>query len=131
MHLAYLDPMRRADLDAELSAGRRQFLRNAGATLLVGGVAPSVAFAEGAAGKGFKGSGRMGMGTGEDWIDTFFNGGAAEIVHHHLGAARGERERVRAAETVAGAGDNRHPAIESYRHCRCLRQSDWVTALSG
>ena len=83
MHLAYLDPMRHLDLDAKSADGRRQFLRNAGAALLVGGVAPSVAFAEGTAGKGFKGTGRMGMGTGEDWIDTFFNGGAAEIVHYY------------------------------------------------
>lgn len=83
MHLAYLDAMRHRDLEAASDTGRRQFLRTAGASLLVGGVAPSLAFADGAAGKGFKGKGRMDMSTGEDWIDTFFNGGAAEIVHYY------------------------------------------------
>lgn len=83
MNLAYLDAMRDRDLDAVSVDGRRQFLRTAGAGLLVGGLAPSLAFADGSTGKGFKGAGRMGMGTGEDWIDTFFNGGAAEIVHYY------------------------------------------------
>lgn len=32
---------------------------------------------------GFNGSGPMDMSTGEDWIDTFFTGGAAEIVHYY------------------------------------------------
>lgn len=81
MHLAYLEPMRSTDL----SAGRRDFLKTAGASILIGGLAPAQAFAAdaGTGGKGFKGRGRMGMSTGEDWIDTFFNGGAAEIVHYY------------------------------------------------
>jgi hypothetical protein len=53
------------------------------------GVAPSVAFGMSSAAeadessKGFKGKGRMGMSTGEDWIDTFFNEGAAGIIHYY------------------------------------------------
>ncbi len=83
MHLAYLQQMRNTDLSAE----RRHFLKTAGATVLVGGLAPSLAFATDApakpSGKGFKGKGHMGMATGEDWIDTFFNGGASEIIHYY------------------------------------------------
>ena len=55
MHLAYLQQM----LDTDLSAERRNFLKTAGATVLVGGLAPSLAFAADApakaSGKGFKG----------------------------------------------------------------------------
>src|SRR6185503_14034652 len=38
---------------------------------------------------------------------------AAEIVHHHLGAARGEQERVRAAEAISRAGHERNTTIET------------------
>ena len=77
MHLAYLDHMKNVDL----SASRRQFLKT-GAAVTVGGLVPSMAFGA-TAGKGFKGSGRMDMSTGEDWIDTFFTGGADEIIHYY------------------------------------------------
>ncbi len=56
---------------------------------MVGGVAPSVAFGMSSAAKaeekrrGFKGEGRMGMATAEDWIDTFFNEGAEGIIHYY------------------------------------------------
>lgn len=76
MHLAYLESMKQLDLMPE----RRAFLK-AGAAALMGAALPALG-AESAA-KGFKGSGRMGMSTGEDWIDTFFNGGAKEIVHYY------------------------------------------------
>ncbi len=80
MHLAYLDTMRHVDLDTD----RRRFLKTAGAGILVGGLLPSVAFgAEAKKGQGFKGKGKMNMSTGEDWIDTFFNGGASEIIHYY------------------------------------------------
>lgn len=79
MHLGYLEHMRNVDLSTE----RRHFLK-AGAAILVGGMAPSLAFGAGKSDvKGFKGKGRMGMSTGEDWIDTFFNGGADEIIHYY------------------------------------------------
>lgn len=76
MHLAYLDQMK----SGEFSPLRRRIL-GGGAAILVAGQLPAQAFA--ADGRGFKGSGRMGMSTGEDWIDTFFNGGAEEIVHFY------------------------------------------------
>jgi len=83
MHLAYLDTMRKVDLNND----RRRFLKTAGASILVGGLAPSLAFGADAvttsSGKGFKGKGAMGMSTAEDWIDTFFNGGASEIIHYY------------------------------------------------
>ncbi len=77
MHLAYFDP-------ATLAMPRRDFLK-IGAAVVLGSALPSLASeAEAAArGQGFKGKGRMGMSTGEDWIDTFFNGGADEIVHFY------------------------------------------------
>lgn len=82
MHLAYLERMKAADLSAE----RRSFLK-LGAAAILGGAMPSMVFGTDAAAqakaKGFKGKGRMGMSTGEDWIDTFFNGGAEEIVHYY------------------------------------------------
>lgn len=80
MHLAYLESMRRQDL---ASAARREFLRKSGAALLVAGQLPSQAFGADPAARGFKGSGRMDMSTGEEWIDTFFTGGAEEIVHYY------------------------------------------------
>lgn len=76
MHLAYLDAMRPIELDL----ARRRVLK-AGAALLA---APgAVLAADAATSRGFKGKGRMDMSTGEDWIDTFFNGGAQEIVHFY------------------------------------------------
>ncbi|CAA0107642.1 hypothetical protein [Zhongshania aliphaticivorans] len=92
MHLGYLEEghklAEQAKEDNE-KAGRRSFLKKAGAAIMVGGVAPSVAFGMSSAAeasdsvKGFKGQGRMGMSTGEDWIDTFFNEGAAGIIHYY------------------------------------------------
>jgi steroid delta-isomerase-like uncharacterized protein len=70
MHLAYLESMRHHPISPE----RRRLLK-LGAALLATPAAVSA--------KGFKGEGRMDMSTGEDWIDTFFNGGAAEIIHYY------------------------------------------------
>jgi len=38
---------------------------------------------------------------------------AAEVVDHHLGAAPGELQRVRAAEAASGAGDHGDAIVES------------------
>lgn len=75
MHLGYLDQM-------NATTQRRSFLQAlGGATLAAGlGVSDTVA---GQPVKGFKGSGRMTMSTGEEWIDTFFTGGAEAIVHYY------------------------------------------------
>lgn len=79
MHLAYLNATARNDgVDLE----RRSVLK-AGAALLAGAVPTTALGAEANRIRGFKGTGRMGMGTGEDWIDTFFDGGAEEIVHYY------------------------------------------------
>ena len=78
MHLGYFDAMK----DVELAPARRAFLRNAGAVVLAAGSA-GVAQAAAPATRGFKGSGRMDMSTGEDWIDTFFTGGADAIIHYY------------------------------------------------
>ena len=67
MHLGYFEHMKDEDLDI----ARRRFLRRAGSAALLGSFAGSAAAAPVG---GFKGEGRMGMSTGEDWIDTFFNG---------------------------------------------------------
>ena len=78
MHLGYLDAMR---CGGPRSPGRRAFLRLAGASALAagfGGVA-----AAGAERRGFKGGGAMDRSTGEDWIDTFFSGGAEAIIHYY------------------------------------------------
>lgn len=80
MHLAYLEAMKNTAVDP----GRRSLLR-AGAAAVLGGFGGSALAGE-AATKGFKGAGRMGMSTGEDWIDTFFNGGAEAIVHYYADA---------------------------------------------
>ena len=77
MHLGYLEIMR----EVELSPARRTFLQDLGATLLAAGTAD--ALAQDALPKGFKGSGRMNMASGEEWIDTFFTGGAEAIVHYY------------------------------------------------
>lgn len=76
MHLGYLDAMKNATLDLP----RRGFLRRTATALL--GAASADALANDTP-QGFKGTGRMGMSTGEDWIDTFFNGGAEAIVHYY------------------------------------------------
>lgn len=78
MHLGYLDAMR----DADLSPARRQFIQRLGTSLLAAGAAGQVR-ADTAVVQGFKGIGRMGMASGEDWIDTFFNGGAEAIIHYY------------------------------------------------
>lgn len=80
MHLGYLGEIERLEKE-----GRRGFIKNAGVAML------ATAAAGGAMGmgsakandRGFKGAGRMGMSTGEDWIDTFFTGGADEIIHYY------------------------------------------------
>lgn len=78
MHAAYLEQHN----DLDVSALRRVFLKRAGAAALLGGfVAPAPA-AEGPA-RGFRGTGAMDVTTGEDWIDTFFTGGAEAIVHYY------------------------------------------------
>lgn len=85
MHLGYLE--NREELDKLEAKQRRSFLKQAGAAILVAGASPAIAFKEPkskkANGGGFGGKGRMGMSTGEDWIDTFFTGGADEIIHYY------------------------------------------------
>lgn len=80
MHLAYFEAMK----DTDISLSRRALLRT-GAAAVLGGLGSS-ALAAAPTVKGFKGEGRMGMSTGEDWIDTFFNGGAEAIVHYYADA---------------------------------------------
>jgi len=77
MHLAYFEAMK----DTDITLSRRALLR-AGAAAVLGGLGGS-ALAAAPVTRGFKGEGRMGMSTGEDWIDTFFNGGAEAIVHYY------------------------------------------------
>lgn len=78
MHLGYLN----SDLD-DKPLNRRQLLK-AGAAITVAGMAPATAFSANRDNhKGFKGEGRMGMSTGEDWIDTFYTGGAEAIIHYY------------------------------------------------
>ena len=78
MHLGYLDHTRKYVESPE----RRQFLSKAGSAALAIGIAGSApALAQD--GNGFKGVGRMDMATGEDWIDTFFTGGADAIIHFY------------------------------------------------
>jgi steroid delta-isomerase-like uncharacterized protein len=77
MHLGYLNDQ---GIQQQLT-GRRTLLKGLGASLLLAGSGGALAAA--GAGKGFRGEGRMGMSTGEDWIDTFFTGGAKEIIHYY------------------------------------------------
>ncbi|MFA7555472.1 MAG: hypothetical protein WCY88_14585 [Spongiibacteraceae bacterium] len=78
MNLAYLDQIKKTDI-----LSRRSALKTLGASLLIAGVSPSMAFSSKASSSGFKGEGRMGMSSGEDWIDTFFNGGADKIINYY------------------------------------------------
>lgn len=78
MHLAYLEQMKDVDLKS-----RRNVLKSLGASILVAGMAPGTAFSQSEQNTGFRGKGRMGMSTGEDWIDTFFTGGADAIIHYY------------------------------------------------
>lgn len=79
MHLAYLDRI------PEATRLDRRKLLQAGAAMVLGGFggAAAAASATPTATRGFKGSGRMGMSTAEDWIDTFFEGGADAIVDYY------------------------------------------------
>ncbi len=81
MHLGYLEQMRNPALATDVASQRRSFLKNAAASLVMAGITPFAAATE--ATPGFKGKGRMNMATGEDWIDTFFTGGAEAIVHYY------------------------------------------------
>jgi steroid delta-isomerase-like uncharacterized protein len=88
MHLGYLNHPAELDEIAKLDEkNRRSFLKKAGTAFLVAGVSPAIAFNEPKSkkdnGGGFDDIGRMGMSTGEDWIDTFFNGGSKEIIHYY------------------------------------------------
>jgi steroid delta-isomerase-like uncharacterized protein len=74
MHLAYF-------VQQQLETGalhRRQFLRTMGMSALALGLSPTVVAAT-----GFRGEGEMNTSTGEDWIDTFFTGGADAIIHYY------------------------------------------------
>lgn len=68
----------------EGTLSRRRFLRRMGTMGALGlstlalGLTPT-----GATAKGFSGEGEMNMSTGEDWIDTFFTGGADAIIHYY------------------------------------------------
>ncbi|GAB3100372.1 hypothetical protein G8770_04250 [Aestuariicella hydrocarbonica] len=78
MHLAYLEQTRQ-----QPDLKRRSALKSLGCGALLAGIAPGMAFGGGSSSPGFKGEGRMGMSTGEDWIDTFFTGGASEIIEYY------------------------------------------------
>lgn len=78
MHSAYLNhPVEQP------KTSRRDAIKKIGAGIIAAGVAPSIALAGGSSERGFKGEGRMNMSSGEDWIDTFFTGGAEEIIHYY------------------------------------------------
>lgn len=83
MHLGYLNTeLPQSISDPKSIKDRRNFLKKAGVLMSVAGAAPSIAFA-GKKAKGFTGEGRMGMSTGEEWIDTFYTGGAEAIIHFY------------------------------------------------
>lgn len=69
MHLAYHEPAP----DTVHSPGRRSFLKRAGVSIAMAGIAQN-AIAGTRPGSGFTGTGRMNLSTGEDWIDTFLAG---------------------------------------------------------
>lgn len=76
MHLGYLQSMK----CSEANPDRRRFLTRAGAAAIAGSLCSG---ADAAAARGFSGSGQMNMSTGEEWIDTFFTGGAEAIIHYY------------------------------------------------
>lgn len=78
MHLGYLND---STVQTKLQE-RRKLLKGIGSALLIGAAAPAIGL-EKRATKGFLGAGRMGMSTGEDWIDTFFTAGAEAITHYY------------------------------------------------
>ena len=41
---------------------------------------------------------------------------AARIVHHHLGTTAGQQQRMRAAEPIAGTGDDGDSIVEADGH---------------
>lgn len=75
MHLGYHEHTRLS------SPSRRSFITRLGAASLAAGAAAAGATEQRV--RGFRGAGRMGLSTGEDWIDTFFTGGAEAIVHYY------------------------------------------------
>ncbi len=77
MHLGYLDYVRHQ----QFSPGRRELFSKLGAAAVAGSFAAMATADEPPL--GFKGKGRMNMSTGEDWIDTFFTGGAEAIIHYY------------------------------------------------
>jgi steroid delta-isomerase-like uncharacterized protein len=83
MHLGFLETDTNEMPDEEKRNSRRKFMKTAGAMISVAGLAPGVAFAGKDKAPGFNGSGRMGMSSGEDWIDTFYTGGAEAIIHYY------------------------------------------------
>ena len=83
MHLGFLNSEADDKTDDEKLNSRRKFMKTAGAMISVAGLAPSAAFAGKNKEPGFNGTGRMGMSTGEDWIDTFYTGGAEAIIHYY------------------------------------------------
>jgi steroid delta-isomerase-like uncharacterized protein len=79
MHLGYLESN-----TTKSSLTRRSMLKGLGVSMLVAGATPASAFeAKKAQRDGFLGTGRMGMSTGEDWIDTFYTGGAETIINYY------------------------------------------------
>lgn len=80
MHLGYLAAMRDAE---HVKTPRRSFLKATGASLLAAGVGSAANAKERPASGGFRGEGAMNLSTGEDWIDTFFTGGADAIIHYY------------------------------------------------
>ena len=78
MHLAYL-----GQIETPLP-NRRSLIKGASGLLVSSAILGSAQTAFAARSQsGFKGSGPMNMTTGEDWIDTFFTGGADEIIHYY------------------------------------------------
>jgi len=78
MHLGYWEAVQSGALRL---TNRRTFLWQASASLVATGFSGTAIAAE--ARRGFEGEGPMNLGTGEDWIDTFFTGGANAIIHYY------------------------------------------------
>jgi hypothetical protein len=53
---------------------------------------------------------------GGGMIAAFAVDGAARIVHHNLGAAAGQQQRMRAAQPIAGAGHDGDAIVEADCH---------------